>query len=537
MKRSSLDLDQQRFDVIIVGGGIHGAAVAWKCSMQGMKVALIEKADFGGGASANSLKIIHGGFRYLQHLNIKRMRESIVSRRIMSQISPENIRALRCVIPNYGFGLHNKHIMRIALLINDLISFDRNWGVSLMSKIPRGKFLSINDCKEIFPNIDWGGKSGGSIWYDALALNSERLTLAFLHEAYNNGTSLANYTELKQILTNNGAVQGVVSYDSIRKLKFELQAKTVVIASGVDNDRLLGSHQSKRHFQRHWARAINIIVRKKIVSDTAIGLTGNVDYRDRDAIIKKKGRFFFFVPWRGYTMIGTTYTFKSNDEVIKASRCDLENILAEINHILPTANLKIEDISNVHVGMVPAYDYNGGEIQLLKQTEISDLSNNITNPINGLYSIKSVKYTTAPVVAISISRMLSDYLGKPYKEDKITSNNPNENDIPNDKNNRLDIWKRYGKNSKLVSKYISSNKKVICNDPLYYEGEIDYFIEEEMAVKLSDIVFRRSDLASAERPKKETLYKIAEKMSDHFHWDSERITREVDSIEAKFSWL
>ena len=81
MKRNISDLSQNTFDVIVVGGGIHGAATAWQCAVQGMKVALIEKKDFGGVTSANSLKIIHGGFRYLQHLNIKRMRESIVSRR------------------------------------------------------------------------------------------------------------------------------------------------------------------------------------------------------------------------------------------------------------------------------------------------------------------------------------------------------------------------------------------------------------------------------------------------------------------------
>ena len=96
MKRNIDTLKNQLFDVLIIGGGIHGAATARECARRGLSTALIEKNDFGSATSANSLKIIHGGLRYLQHLNIKRMRESIISRRMMSELSPHNVRELSC---------------------------------------------------------------------------------------------------------------------------------------------------------------------------------------------------------------------------------------------------------------------------------------------------------------------------------------------------------------------------------------------------------------------------------------------------------
>jgi len=100
MKRDLERLAAQEHDVLIIGGGIHGAALAHACSRQGMRVALVEQGDFGQATSANSLKIIHGGLRYLQHLNIRRMRASILARRDIVRLAPWYVRPLPCLIPN-----------------------------------------------------------------------------------------------------------------------------------------------------------------------------------------------------------------------------------------------------------------------------------------------------------------------------------------------------------------------------------------------------------------------------------------------------
>jgi len=98
MKRNVARLAAQQYDVIIIGGGIYGAWAAWDAALRGLTVALLEKEDFGGATSSNSLKIIHGGLRYLQHADIKRMRESIHERAVLMRIAPQYVHPLPCVI-------------------------------------------------------------------------------------------------------------------------------------------------------------------------------------------------------------------------------------------------------------------------------------------------------------------------------------------------------------------------------------------------------------------------------------------------------
>ncbi|MBM9602706.1 glycerol-3-phosphate dehydrogenase/oxidase [Desulfopila inferna] len=541
MKRDIVKLGEQSFDVLIVGGGIHGAAAVRQCAEQGMKAALIEKADFGGATSANSLKIIHGGFRYLQHLNIKRMRESIVSRRLMSQLSPENIRALRCAIPNSGWGLRSKMLMRLALLLNDVISFDRNRGVRQECRIPAGEILSLEECRKQFPLIDWTGKTGGAIWHDAIALNSERLTLAFVQQAVQLGATVANYLELKEILVEAGKAVGVRAYDSVSGNDLLIKAEALIISAGSNNDRLLGRHQNKRDMQKKWAKAVNVVVKRKLLDDTAIGLTGEADFTDKDAVIKKNGRFFFFVPWRGYTMIGTTYSFDKNTSAVKADRGDIEDILREVNDIFPGAALTLDEVGNVHAGLVPAYSHASrkDEVQLVKETEVADLTKKVVNPIQGIFTIKSVKYTTAPLVAFSTAKKVAAYLGFPLPKKIQFSLNPSgaeENKAENSHAHGRLLQDRYGSLSGKVGKYIAADNDLLCADTPLYGGEVKYFIKEEMARTLSDIVFRRSPVASAECPSTKILTLIAERMALHLDWKEEKISREIKEVENAFDW-
>ena len=205
---------------------------------------------------------------------------------------------------------------------------------------PAGEILPLSRCKELFPAIDWNGMTGGSVWHDAIALNSDRLTLAFVKEAVKNGATVANYLALQELLVENGSVKGCRAVDTLRNEQVIINARTVVITGGAWNNSLLKTAQVSEEKQTHWAKAVNIIVRKSLFQKYAIGLTGEVDYQDQDAVLKKKGRFFFFVPWRGYTMIGTTYKrFDGPPGQIKADRQDIEEVLTEVNAIYPAAQL------------------------------------------------------------------------------------------------------------------------------------------------------------------------------------------------------
>ena len=124
MKRAVEELAKHLYDVVIVGGGIYGACIAWDAALRGLTVCLVEKSDFGSATSANSLKIIHGGFRYVQHGNLKRMRELSCERQTLMRIAPHLIHPLPVLVPTYSRCA--KEMLSAALLVNDLISFDRN---------------------------------------------------------------------------------------------------------------------------------------------------------------------------------------------------------------------------------------------------------------------------------------------------------------------------------------------------------------------------------------------------------------------------
>ena len=129
MERAVTELSQKYYDVIVIGGGIYGASVARDAALRGLTVALVEQGDFSSGASENNHKIIHGGLRYLQFADFKRMRESIRERSALMRIAPHLVRPIPFLIPIYWNHSLQKWLMKLALMINDLVGFDRNRGL------------------------------------------------------------------------------------------------------------------------------------------------------------------------------------------------------------------------------------------------------------------------------------------------------------------------------------------------------------------------------------------------------------------------
>src|SRR3972149_1050739 len=101
MKRELSSLERQTFDLVVVGAGVYGAVTAWDAALRGLSVALIDKGDFGGATSFNNLKTVHGGLRYLQHADFRRMRESVRERRTLLRLGPHLIQPMPFLLPTY----------------------------------------------------------------------------------------------------------------------------------------------------------------------------------------------------------------------------------------------------------------------------------------------------------------------------------------------------------------------------------------------------------------------------------------------------
>ena len=215
MKRDLDRLGREDFDVLVIGGGIHGAAAARAAAARGLRTALVEKDDFGEATSANSLKIVHGGLRYLQRADLAKVRDSVRARREIFRRFPHLVAPLPCVLPTRGLGLRSRPAMAAALLLNDLLSADRNLGVAPACRLPRGRTISRAELQRRAPRLADERASGGALWHDGIALDTERLVLELVLDAAAAGAAVANRVRAVSFLRRGDRVEGVLARDEL----------------------------------------------------------------------------------------------------------------------------------------------------------------------------------------------------------------------------------------------------------------------------------------------------------------------------------
>ncbi|MGW8195195.1 MAG: FAD-dependent oxidoreductase [Desulforhopalus sp.] len=553
MIRDSNKLQEEQFDLVIVGGGIHGATLALEAVRAGYTVALCEKGDFGNSTSANSLKIVHGGIRYLQHGDFRRMRESIMSRRAMMTFAPHLVRPLACLMPTYGHGVKGREMMRLAFAIYDLIAFDRNRGLLPENRLPRGGTMSVDGVKSVVAGVEEMGLTGGAVWYDAMADNTERLVIEYVKEAAEYGAVTVNYVEVNAVSTENNKVVAATVTDLQTGNSQRVTCKALVNATGPWLARLAGDRAGIS--RQRWATAINIVVKKKLFRDYAVGLEGYTDFTDKDALIKRGRRLFFFVPWQErYTMIGTTYApYHGSVDTFSLTQDDVRQVLAEVNRVYPPGELAPSDVTFFHGGLLPmdeAGDSGADSVQLDKSSQIID--HGADGGAEGFFSIKGVKYTTAPDIAKKMVAILQQpaRLGKkeagrymrpgPRRAVDLSLVNLSAGQY---EEISVHLQRRYGRSWRDVYRFLGQENGretesfwLSCDPPLLV-AELRYFLQEEMASTLGDVVFRRSGLGSAECPEPMLLEKLADFMGRELHWPAEERQRQIESVRDYFSPL
>src|SRR3954452_22687148 len=240
MKRDLLRLANSEFDLVVIGGGIFGACAAWDAAQRGLSVALIDRGDFCSVTSAQHLKMVHGGIRYLQHGDIYRLRQSSVERRSFLRIAPHLVRPLPVVIPTYGNGMKGKAVLRAGMVMYDLLTADRNRGISDTTRhIPPGTTIGAGDVLRMFPGLPTRGLTGAGVFCDGQIHNPPRFVLAILQGAVQAGAQLANYVEATGFVRRGGQVAALKVRDTLTGSDFEIRARVVLNATGPFAERLL----------------------------------------------------------------------------------------------------------------------------------------------------------------------------------------------------------------------------------------------------------------------------------------------------------
>ena len=548
MKRDLQELANSSYDVLIVGGGIYGACVAWEAASRGLSVALVEKGDFGSATSANSLKTIHGGLRYLQHADFKRMRESIKERKALLKIAPHLIHPLKILVPTYGHGLKGREAMSIALWLNDIVSFDRNYSIEDKSKhIAAGKVISKHDCLSQLPGLKAENLTGAASFTDAQVHNSERLTLAFLHSANAKGAQIANYVKVTGLLKSGDRVTGAVVRDEMSGQILDLHAQIVINTTGpwIHEVEALGQGTKS---SSPLVKAINFII-PKIVDECAVGLVSQSRAHDQDAVIDKGGRFLFVVPWRDTTMVGTWYfPFLDDPDNLYVAESELETCISDFNAACPFTDISTRDIQYLHCGLLPSEGFSSEtqDIQAAKHYRLVDHSQ---QNMPGLLTVSGVKYTTARDVAEKVVNQVGEILGKKIAASE-TSKTPIwgghiddmeaflqqlRKELPQDLSTPelLEIGYNYGSiySAALESKHTPlkhASKETILSSSIIYS------IRKEMAYHLDDVLLRRTWLGSSGKPNESHISLCLDTMTRELGWDRTQQQSELERVERAY---
>jgi len=543
MKRDLKALTGRKFDVVVAGCGVYGAFIAREAAIRGLSVAIIDAGDFCCATSANSLKTIHGGLRYLQQLDIDRVRRSACERRNLMYIAPHLIHPLPCLMPTTGLAMRSKPVMRMGLLVNDILSFDRNTTGDPEKTIPAGIVVSRDECLRLIPGLTDPRITGAAMWTDASTYNSERLVLDAVLSACDSGAVAANYVRLAGFIRNNGSITGIIAEDSLTGARFEVQSSLVINSAGPWIPEILSMLDTKMQSPiRRLALAMNFVLTRQLFPTYAAGLTSPEE-------ANRKKRLLFFVPWRGRTIAGTYYREhqgKAGD--MKVTENDISLFLGDINRAYPPAHAVRADIALIHAGLLPAdpVDAPNSEPEITRHYSIID--HRASDGIDGLLTVVGVKYTTARDVAASTIDIAFRKLGRNGGRKSFSiEKRLHSGDIPDfnrflreatqstgTKIRERDIVRlvrSYGSDYRTVLDLCSEDDSLgrpVGDSPDLIGAEVVHAVRSEMAQTLADIVLRRTDLGSAGRPDTKVLWLCAELMAREAGWDSRRTSSEID---------
>ncbi len=535
MKRDVGKLAAEPFDLVVVGAGIHGACVARDAAQRGLRVALVDQGDFGGETSHNSLKLIHGGMRYLQHADFRRVRQSVGERRFWLRAAPHLVRPLKFVIPLYGLGVKGPLAMGPAMQVYNLLQTGCNRDLPDDRQIPRAHLISRKECKQLIPGVNEKGLTGGAVWHDGQMLDADRVLLACVRDAQLAGANVANYVVVDGFLGEPDNVTGVSAVDRLSGEKLEIRARMTINTSGPWIGHLLSHSKSKFRRSRHpnLHKCMNVVTRQ-FFSDYAVGI---VSGRRSDSMIPRGGRLYFITPWRGSSIIGTTHVpFQGSPDDYEFRDEEVNGFLAEVNEAYAPARLDRGDVEYCYAGLTPAT----ASEKRARKTEIRD--HDERDGIQGLVSVSGVKYTTARLVAERVVDLAAHRLtGRSDRCRSADGMLPGANGYTEFGALAEEARKRLPDATAadiedLVTSYGTAFSEVLRLgegqgvDPLV-AGRCLYAVHEEMAVRLGDVVFRRMNRTHCESLEESDLNWCATAVAKELGWSHQKKEQELDDVQ------
>jgi len=533
------------YDLLIVGGGIHGLATAYAAARRGVRVALVDKGDFGASTSFNHQRTAHGGLRSLQTGRLGHARQSILERRALARIAPRLLRPLPFMVGTYRSLLRNRAALRAAFRLDAWLGRDRNEGVEPELHLPAAKLVSRAATLKLFPGVRQDGLTGGANWYDYQMVQSNRLTIAFAEAAAAHGAHLVNYAAAFAPLKSNGKIAGMHVRDVLSGQEIDIHAALTLNATGAHAGEIMALFGVRRELPL--LKACNLVTSKP-ASDMAWAAPAFATASAGASAFA--GAMLTMTPWHGRAMVGTfqSDTFKQPTDLAVASS-EIDAMVDAANSAFPALRLTRDQVTLVHRGIVPAQKGRNGAPALLSSPQIIDHD---AEGAGGAMTLVGVKFTTARGVGEQAAEAAIRRLGKPSLRprrralDILPGAGIADHEALAIETARAvglevappiirHLTAVYGDRCAAIVRLMAERtdwRMPLVGGRPNVGAEVIHAIREEMAVTLADIVIRRMELGAMGLPGDDIVGASARVAAAELDWDASRRDREIAAVTA-----
>ena len=513
----------QPFDLVVVGGGVNGLGAAWDAALRGLRVLLVERDDVGSGTSSWSSRLIHGGLKYLEKLDVKLVRESLREREWLLYAAPHLVRPLRMILPFYSEGKHHPLKLEAGMLAYDVLSWDKS--------VPRHAVWGRGKTLRKVPGLNPEGLRGAAAYYDAQVELTERLCVEIAVAAKAAGATILTHASVRRLDVRDGLVSGVEIVDENSGDGYHAKTSMVLNTAGPWVDEILTGLEGG-------PRLIGGTKGSHFLVDPFPGAPSDALYYEA----RSDGRPMMVLPWRGQYMIGSTdLRFQGDLDRLGPSEEEVDYILRETNQVLPQARLTEDDLLWGYTGVRPLpYSPDGDVGDITRRHTFHDHA----PQVEGLVSLVGGKLTTFRQVGEEAADLALKKLGARKRRsttrrlrlpgagvldlDRFTEAFTATSGL--DERSARRVAALYGSRASGVAERAAMDpraREVVDETRGLTVAEISFALEEEFAVSLTDILARRTIVGIGPTLPDEVIERVAQAAARLAGWSDERTDREL----------
>lgn len=518
-------LTEEKFDLLIIGGGITGASIFRDAALRGMKVALVEAKDFASATSGRSSKLIHGGLRYIKNLGLSLAWESCHERNLHIRLNKRLVRPLPFLVPLYRDQGEPRWLMRLGMVAYEALSGFNNHRLH--------RFLNREETLSLAPALPPKGLTGGCLYYDAV-INDSRWTMEVVKDGVAHGGISANYSRVTQLLHEGKQVAGARVCEQFSGNHYDIRARVVVNATGIFADQVqrLDGRPAASARPRPLSKGTHLVFAEEDVPlTTTIVFSSPVD-----------GRSLFLAKHEECFLYGTSdHWEEASPDLPIPAPADVDYLLASLNQFMPEAQLDRSKVQFAYSGFRPLVtngDKSSDSASVTREDYIE------VSP-SGLVSVVGGKLTTARITAVRVLNRVIKMTGRNpawtnCSTHKVSIGGTNEavaeslaywvRRCPKLTSYFRVLYQRYGLDAHEIcaeATRIFEHPPDPTAEPI--RAEVQYVCRHEMVCTLEDLIDRRAGF----------LYWNAEKRLERLRHGAQVIRTELDLTESEFEsqWL